>query len=277
MVAGVFAAYLVVVTLLWWKQDALLYFPERDYVALPERSGLRHEDVRLVTADGAHIHGWFLPAGDGRGKEERSRPARASVLYFHGNGGNVSNSLFFLGELHDAGFETLAVEYHGYADSEGRPSEANLYRDADAAWEWMTKVHGVEGTRVVVWGHSLGTGVATYLAERQRPGALVLESPFTSVPDVGAAAYRWLPVHVLASSVFPNRARVARIECPVLVAHSPTDEVIPYAMGKAVFAAAREPKRFLELRGGHNDGFDATPGVWDAVDEFLVSAGMQDR
>lgn len=266
--------YFGVVALVWWKQDSLLYFPERDYIAKPERVGLRYEDVWLRVGDGVRVHGWLIPAGEGRGNSEVPRTARASVLYFHGNGGNISNVAFFLAELHDVGFETLAIDYEGYGESEGIPSERHLYRDADAAWDWLAKTHGVPAARVIVWGHSLGGGVAAECGERHSPGAVVLESTFTNVPDVGAGVYWWLPVHLLASSVFPNRERVAKFRSPVLVAHGRQDEVIPYAHGRELFDAAHDPKRWLELRGGHNDGFDQTPGAWDVIDDFLAAAGV---
>jgi fermentation-respiration switch protein FrsA (DUF1100 family) len=275
-IAAVFAAaYLAVAALVWWQQDRLLYFPSRSYREMPERSGLRHEDAWMTDADGVKIHGWFIPAGTGRGLQEVPREPRATILYFHGNGDNVSTVLFRIGKLHDAGFASLIVDYRGYGESEGKPSENGLYLDADAAWAWLTNTRGIDPGHVVIWGHSLGGGVATEAAVAHHPAALVLESAFTSVPDVGAKVYPWLPVHLLARNVFGNLARVPALTCPVWIGHSRIDEVIPFSHGEALFAAAHAPKTFFELAGGHNEGFDATPGAEDSLDAFLAgNAGI---
>jgi uncharacterized protein len=227
-------------------QGRFLFFPARDLVASPADVGLDYQSVRMATADGVAIHGWWLPAGD---------DAPATVLFLHGNAGNISYWLEAVVGYREAGWNVLLIDYRGYGLSEGAPTEEGTYLDADAAWKHLTETRGIAPSRIVVIGRSLGGGVALGLLQNRKPGALVLEATFTSLADM---ASRVLPIPGIGAIMrihYPNLDRIRSISVPVLVVHSKQDDLVPYEHGRALFEAAPEPKRFLEIRSGHNDGF----------------------
>lgn len=241
-------------------QSRLVFLPSRALSATPERIGLQYEDVWLRTDDGVRIHGWFLPHAEPRG----------TLLFFHGNAGNISHRLESMELFHQLGLNTLIVDYHGYGNSEGSPGEAETYLDADAAWRHLTEARGIPAGRIVLFGRSLGAGVAAWLAARAEPAGLILESAFASVPDMAATVYPIFPVRLLARIRYDAEAALGKVRAPVLVIHSAGDEIVPIAQGRRLFAAAGEPKRFLEIRGGHNDGFLVSRDAYVAgLHEFL--------
>jgi fermentation-respiration switch protein FrsA (DUF1100 family) len=245
---GVLAiAYGAILALIFAFQSRLVYFPQmaREIVATPRAVGLAYEDVTLATSDGETLHGWWTQLPNARG----------AVLIFHGNAGNISHRLEYLTMFERLGYASLIFDYRGYGKSTGTPSEEGTYRDAEAAWQYLMQVRRLGAADIVLFGESLGGGVATWLAQREAPRAIVLGSTFTSVPDLGAEVYPWLPVRWLARIQYGNLARMRGITRPVLIAHSPQDDIIPFAHGQALLAAANEPKRFVELRGGHNESF----------------------
>lgn len=242
--------YLGLMALIYFRQGSMVFLPEidRDYRASPTDIGLPFTPLKLTTADGENLDGWFVPAGT-------KREARGLVVFFHGNAGNIAHRLDYLRMFHDLGLETLIMDYRGYGKSSGSPSEQGTYRDAEAAWLHATQVLGFPAGRIVLFGESLGGGVAAQLAAKTHPAALVLASTFTSVPDLGAELYPLLPIHWLAHIRYDSLARLEEIACPLLVIHSRNDDIIPYTHGRRLFEAARPPKQFLEVEGGHNDGF----------------------
>jgi len=255
-------AYALMILFVFLYQPRLVYFPqvERELTATPRAAGLDYEDVTLTTADNVKLHGWWVP----------SRNARGTILLMHGNAGNISHRLGYLTMFNRLGYSVLLFDYRGYGKSGGHPDEEGTYRDAEAAWLHLTATRNVAPRDIVMVAESLGGGVATWLALKYPPRALVLASTFRSVPDLGAQIYPWLPVRLLARITYDNLARIARVDAPVLIAHSRDDEVIPFAHGEALFAAAREPKQMLVLAGGHNDGFLFTRDAWiAAVGAFL--------
>ena len=255
-------AYALIMLCVFLYQPRLVYFPqvERELTATPRGAGLDYEDVTLTTADNVKLHGWWVP----------SRNARGTILLMHGNAGNISHRLGYLTMFNRLGYSVLLFDYRGYGKSGGHPDEEGTYRDAEAAWLHLTATRNVAPRDIVMVAESLGGGVATWLALKYPPRALVLASTFRSVPDLGAQIYPWLPVRLLARITYDNLARIARVDAPVLIAHSCDDDVIPFAHGEALFAAAREPKQMLVLAGGHNDGFLFTRDAWiAAVGAFL--------
>ena len=255
-------AYALMILFVFLYQPRLVYFPqvERELTATPRAAGLDYEDVTLTTADNVKLHGWWVP----------SRNARGTILLMHGNAGNISHRLGYLTMFNRLGYSVLLFDYRGYGKSGGHPDEEGTYRDAEAAWLHLAATRNVAPRDIVMVAESLGGGVATWLALKYPPRALVLASTFRSVPDLGAQIYPWLPVRLLARITYDNLARIARVDAPVLIAHSRDDEVIPFAHGEALFAAAREPKQMLVLAGGHNDGFLFTRDAWiAAVGAFL--------
>ncbi len=239
-------AYLLIVLLMYLGQSRLLHLPGlpgRTLVATPESIGLDYEDVTFAAADGVELHGWFVPAKD----------ARATVLFFHGNAGNISHRLDSLRILHGLGLSTFIIDYRGYGRSEGRPSESGLYADARAAWSELVDERGIDPEHIIAFGRSLGGAVAACLAGERTLGGLILESSFTSVPDLGAELYPWLPVRWLARLDYDTRACLAEVRAPVLVVHSPDDDIIPFHHGEALAAVA--DVELLRIRGDHNTGF----------------------
>lgn len=260
--------YLGLLALVYFMQDSLVFQPafDREFRATPASIGLPFERLAVTTADKETLDGWHLPAGPGS-------PARGLVILFHGNAGNISHRLDYLRMFHDLGFAALIIDYRGYGRSSGKASEEGSYLDADAAWCHATEVLGYPAERVVLYGESLGGAVATQLAAARKPGALVLASTFTSVPELGTEIYPWLPIRLLARIRYDSRERLTHVRSPVMVIHSRQDDIIPFAHGEHLFAAAREPKRFLEIAGGHNESFVFGREAWvRQFDYFLRSA-----
>ena len=261
-------AYAAILLCVFLYQPRLVYFPQvdRELTATPRAAGLDYEEVILRTADGVKLHGWWIPA----------RQARGAVLMMHGNAGNISHRIGYLTMFNRLGYSVLLFDYRGYGKSEGHPDEEGTYRDADAAWRHLTEARKVPARDIVMVGESLGGGVSTWLARKYPQRALVLASTFKSVPDLGAQIYPWLPVRLLARIRYDNLARIGSIAAPVMIAHSRDDDIIPFAHGEALFAAAHEPKQMLVLAGGHNEGFLFTRDTWiDAVAGFLERAAMK--
>lgn len=231
---------------LYTRQEQMVFFPVGNVAATPAHLGLGYEELWLHSGAGVQLQAWYVAAPD---------PAAPVVLFFHGNAGNISHRLDTLGLWHELGLSILIFDYRGYGHSTGRPSEAGLYEDALAAWRYLVEKRGVPPGRIVLHGRSLGAAVAAWLAARERPGALILESAFLSVPELGAHHYPWLPVRRLARIHFPVHEHLAALRMPVLVVHSPGDEIVPFAHGQALYGMAPEPRAFLEIRGGHNEGF----------------------
>jgi uncharacterized protein len=245
LLLAVAAGYALIVAFVYFSQHGMLYLPnlpDRSLRATPRDIGLAYQDVTLQTDDGVDLHGWFVP-----GSGERV------LLFFHGNAGNISHRLGSIAVFNDLGLSVLIIDYRGYGDSAGRPSEAGTYRDAEAAWRYVTQTRGIAPERIVVFGRSLGGAVAAWLAARTQPGALIVESAFTSVPDLGQELYPWLPVRWLSRFDYATREHVAAVRCPVLVVHSRDDEIAPFHHAEKIVAAVRGPRRLLELRGTHND------------------------
>ena len=241
-------AYVTLVLVTYFAQAGMLYLPDlpsRELVASPQEIGLNYENIELRTEDGVRLHGWYIPAVANRG----------TLLFFHGNAGNISHRLESIRIFHKLKLSVFIFDYRGYGRSEGSPSEAGTQSDARAAWRFLTEERGIAPGKIIVFGRSLGAAVAAQLATHTQPGALIIESAFTSVPDVAAEIYWWLPVRWLTRFDYATRDYVAQGQGPVLVVHSPEDEIIPYRHGEAIFTAAHAPKEMLRLRGGHNDGF----------------------
>lgn len=250
-------AYVAIVIALFMFQSRLVYFPNigRELSATPLAYGLDFESVNIPTEDGETLHAWWVPAQDARG----------TILFFHGNAGNISYRIDYLRMFRKLGYATLIFDYRGYGNSTGSPSEAGTDRDAAAAWRWLTQTRGLRPEDIVFVGESLGGAVASGLAVRHPPRALVLLSTFTSVPDLGAQVYPFIPVRLISRFSYDNLARIGQIKVPVLVAHSRDDDIIPFTHGREIFLAASEPKQFLEMRGGHNDGFIFMREEWARV------------
>jgi fermentation-respiration switch protein FrsA (DUF1100 family) len=259
--------YLLLLLLMWLFQERLLYLPNmgREPIATPSDIGLDWQAVELTTDDGLLLDAWWLPAEN----------ARAALLFLHGNAGNISHRLDSLAQFNQLGLSVLILDYRGYGKSEGKPSESGTALDADAGWRWLKEESGHDPDRLVIFGRSLGAAVAAELASRTDPAAVLLESPFRSVPDLGQQLYPWLPVRALARLKYPTVEYVTQRSAPLLVIHSEGDEIIPFAEGQAVYEAATSPKELLVIQGGHNTGFLQSRTTYlRGIDEFLNSSGL---
>lgn len=243
-------AYLAITVFMYLQQRSLQYFPGRT-AAPPEAFGLSGVTVeRIVTPDGETIAAWHAPAP----------PGQPTILFFHGNGGEMSDRHRRMAFYQGRGFGALFVSYRGYGASTGAISEPGFITDALAAHDVLT-ARGVAPGMIALVGESLGTGVAVQLAARRPVAALVLEAPFTAAVDVAAAVYPWLPVGLLMKDQFRSRDWIGQVKVPLLILHGDADRVIPVAQGRRLFAMANEPKEFVILPGEGHDAI-ANPEVW---------------
>lgn len=256
------AALLGLTALMLAFERQLIYFPHRRLELLPSDVGMRFEEARFG-AEGAEIHGWWLPA----------EGAQLTVLFCHGNAGNISHRLE-RARLMQAKLQAnvLLFDYRGYGRSTGSPDEEGTYRDARAAYLYLAEKQRIAAERLVLFGESLGAAVAVQLAIERPAKALVLESPFTSIPDMARAAYPFLPpVGPLIRTRYETIAKVSRLGIPLLVLHGDRDDIVPLRQGRRVFDTAPEPKRFFAIPGaGHNDTyFVGGEPYWQVWREFL--------
>jgi uncharacterized protein len=253
-------SYLGIASFLAIFQSGFIYFPERRIDATPNSLGLSYEEIVLRTEDGVRISAWYVPASGNRG----------TVLFCHGNGGNISHRLDSISIFNRLGLNVLIFDYRGYGMSEGSPDEQGTYRDAETAYRYLVNDKKCDPRRIIVFGRSLGGAVAAWLAERHAAGMLILESAFASIPDIAADLYPWLPVRLLTLYQYRTVDYVKGVRCPILVIHSPDDEMIPLSHGLQIYAAAGEPKSFMEISGGHNDGFLKTGKSYEeGLDAFI--------
>jgi fermentation-respiration switch protein FrsA (DUF1100 family) len=269
-------AFLVLVTVVYVGAAVVLRASERSHVYVPgarevdeppAQLALRHRAVEFPSADGTRLHAWIVPAA-------RAESSGYWLLINHGNYGNIGfggRPEFYAG-ARDIGLNLFAFDYRGFGRSEGRPREQGVYHDAEGAYRYLVDSLQVPPDRIVIFGHSLGTGVATELATRVPAAALVLEAAYTSLPDIGQEAYPWLPVKLLAGERFETIAKIGRVNLPKLLLHSPDDDIVPYAHGQRVFAAAAEPKRFVTVQGGHAGAFREDRAAYFGAIRELVDA-----
>ncbi len=263
IVLVVVGGYVALLLYLYFFQANFLYLPQipsYEILARPDTIGLAYEEVTIVTDEGVPLDAWFLPVDQPRGV----------LLFFHGNAGNISHRLDSLKVFNELGLATLIFDYRGYGRSRGVPSEEGTYRDAEAVWRYVTEQRHTKPKDTVLFGRSLGSAVAAYLATQHTPGALIIESGFTSVPDMAAEAYPFFPARWLARFRYDTEAYLESVSCPVLIVHSRDDEIVPFAHGRRLFAVANAPKQLLEMRGGHNEGFLVSGQTYmDGLDAFL--------
>ena len=228
-----------------WRmfEDKMIYYPERAYTERPERLKLPFEDVSLQASDGVRLHAWWI--GDPRHKR--------TVLFLHGNAGNIGDRLDRVKTLGDVPVRFFLLDYRGYGESEGKPSEEGLYQDAEAAYAYLREKRGIPSEDIVLFGESLGTAVAVDLAVKTPVAGVALESGFTSVRDMASVAFPWIP-KAFVSDQFNSLAKISGLRAPVLIVHGRRDEIVPFEMGRRLFDAAPEPREFLEVpAAGHND------------------------
>jgi uncharacterized protein len=230
-----------------WFEHAVTFHPVR-YHADNWTSPGGAQDVFITSADGVRLHGWFI--------ETKKRPAVATIIFFHGNGGNISNVGWVGEKLSSRGLDVLLLDYRGYGRSDGQmTSEADVYADAEAGYQYVTSTRGVSPENIVLYGQSLGTAPVADLASRKECAAIILESGFSSASDLALNVLPWFPrrLHFLTRNRFESAQKLSQVKCPVLITHGDPDETIPTEHGQRLFDAANEPKKLLIFPGaGHN-------------------------
>lgn len=246
--ASVAIAYLAICACMWGFQRQLMYLPMGDVKAPAAYQLHRFQDIRIQSADGTRLQAWFREA----------RAGYPTILYFHGNGGNLGHRAHYFQLLTDAGFGVLALSYRGYGESEGSPTEAGLYADARALIRYAQDTLGLPQDRMVFYGESLGTGVAVQMATEHPGAAVVLQSPYTSITAVAQELYPWLPVRFLLKDRYDSLSKITKVHAPLLVMHGEKDTLVPATFGKALYKKANAPKQAVYLPDiGHLD-FDLT-------------------
>ena len=231
-----------------------IFFPTDIISATPELVGLPFQDVYLDTQDGITIHGWFLPRKD----------ARYTILFLHGNGGNVGHRLEKLLLLYGAGVNIFIIDYRGFGRSKGRPSEGGVYLDAQASYDYLLKNKGMSPEKIILYGESLGGAVAIDLAKRREVGVLIVEGSFSRAQDMAKVFYPFLPAFLFAHT-FDSLAKIDAIRAPTLFIHSIDDEIVPLRLAQKLYNAAPVPKEFIQIRGSHNTAF------LDSKEKYLTS------
>jgi uncharacterized protein len=243
-VAKLALAYLFICLFMWAVQRHLMYRPATD-IGSPESYGLTQcTDIRLQAEDGVHVQVWYRAAHTGF----------PTIIFFHGNGGNLAHRSPYFRALTDVGFGLLALDYRGYGKSEGSPSEEGFYRDARAAVNYAVHMQHIPPGEIVLYGESIGTGVAVQMATEYDAAALIVQSPFTSAENIAKDRYPWLPVHYLIRDRYDSLSKISRVQEPLLLLHGEDDTVVPVEEGKALFASANSPKQAVYFPSqGHND------------------------
>jgi len=261
------ALYLLFIVNLYLVQARHIYCPTAEITTTPDKHGLKFESVDFKTSDSLMLHGWFVPRPTVDREKERV------LLFFHGNTGNISDCITTLEMFHHLGLATFIFDYRGYGQSQGSPSEQGTYDDAEAAWEYLLRDRGINSKDVIVLGRSLGAAIAAAQAARHQPGALVIESTFTSAPALAAEMFRIFPARLMSRFKYSVKDNVTKVRCPILIVHSNDDEVIPFHHGKRLYDAANEPKAFMEISGEHAQGFQTSGQQYiDGLKQFLKSA-----
>lgn len=237
--------YIVIVIAVYFFQPGLIFFPEREIYTTPDKSGFAYENIAFFAKDKTKLSGWFIPAVNSKGV----------ILFCHGNAGNISHRMESIQIFNKIGFDVFIFDYRGYGESKGKPSEKGCYLDAEAAWNYLIEQKKYSSDDIIIFGRSLGGTIASWLAQIHTPRKIILESTFTSVQDLGAELYPYLPIKYISRFDFNAIDYIQNVKCPVLIIHSRDDEIIPFTHGKKLYKYANEPKYFFEIQGSHNDGF----------------------
>ena len=252
-------AYFLILLLMMFLEESLVFFPTRFPEGNWQPERLDFEDIEFYASDGTKLHGWYVP---------HDQP-RAHVLFCHGNAGNLSDRAYLLGTLRDGlDVAVFIFDYRGYGRSDGRPNEEGVIQDAHAACEAFAQRAGIQPSEIVLMGRSLGGAVAVELAAVHGARGLILESTFTSLPDVAAHHYPWLPVRWLMRTRLNALSRVADYHGPLLQSHGDADEIIPYQLGRRLYDAAVGPKQFITIANGHHND-PQSADYYTALDKFL--------
>lgn len=248
ILSAVIVLFLAFSAYLYFNQSKMIFYPTSDFAVTPEEVGIKAEDVFIPVDENEKIHGWYFSSSDSGNSK-----SNLAFLFFHGNGGNISHRFTTVSALTEMGLNLFMIDYRGYGKSDGKPGEQNMYDDAIAAYNWLINEKHYQPDQIVIFGRSLGGAVAIELATRVKCRSLLVESSFTSIYGMARKLFPYFPVKFLLRYDFGSIDRIGKISCPIAIVHSPEDDIIPFEMGKELYAAANEPKEFLEISGLHND------------------------
>ncbi len=241
----------------------VIYRPEHELRYTPSNIKLTYEDVRIETTDGVRLSGWWIPAVNN---------PRGTVLFCHGNGGNIAGCLDTLLIINGLGLNVFIFDYRGYGYSDGSPSENGTYLDAEAAWNYLVTKQEIAPEKIIIWGRSLGGAIAARTAATHHGGLVIIESTFTSLKDLVNDRFSWVPSWTVANYAYDTHHYLEKIDVPVLIIHSPDDEMIPFKHGKSLYDSIKGPKAFLEIKGSHNRGFiDSKAEYESSINDFINS------
>ncbi|HOK41355.1 MAG TPA: alpha/beta hydrolase [bacterium] len=220
----------------------MIFFPDHNISVFPEN--LKYEDIYFTNSEGIKLNGWFFPAA-----------SNEVILFCHGNGGNISHNISFIQFIYSLGYSIFIIDYRNYGNSAKiKPDEAGIYNDGEAAYNYLIKEKKYKPEEIILWGHSLGTTVVSYIADKYQCKCLILESPFTNAVDMSKIIIPFLPLKYFMRVKFNNLERVKRIDVPKLIIHGTIDETIPFSLGKKLYENAKEPKEFYIIENaGHNN------------------------
>ena len=249
--AALVGGYLLLLAFMYLFHGKLIFLPSSDLIVTPQDAGLNAEDVWIETGDGEQLHGWYFP----------NNSAEYVVVLSHGNAGNISNRIDIAKFLQEIGVSVLIYDYRGYGQSSGEPSEEGFYSDIEAVINYLKTEEKYSEQRMILYGRSLGGAVASYAASKFDVSGLVLDSAFKNLKAMVSDLYPFVPAF-LASYEFPTEQYLQQLSgMPVMIMHSPNDTIVDISHGRALFEIAKEPKTFVELRGGHNDSFHASVDI----------------
>jgi len=236
--------FIILIVYLKYYERRLIYFPAKNFEFTPQDYGLKYDNVYFMTKDNIRLNGWFIPAEN----------PKATILYFHGNAGNISHRLEVIEIFNRLNLNVFIFDYRGYGRSEGKPSETGLYKDSEAAYDYLIQRKDVSKDRIIAFGKSIGANVAIDLASKKNVALLIVYSGFTCAYDMGKRIFPFLPLFKWIVKVkFDAENKIRDIKIPKLIIHSIDDEIVPFELGKKLFEAAAVPKEIYSLRGGHNE------------------------
>ena len=239
-----------------------VFAPSRSITATPDSVGLAFEDIDIKSSDGVRINGWFFPAVRGGG-------SLGTILFCHGNAGNISDRLEKISLFHEMGLNVFIFDYRGYGRSEGTPTEQGMYRDVLAAYDYLLSRQDVDSRNIIAYGSSLGGAAAIDLATKRGLSHLIIDSSFTSAADMAKRIFPWIPSFAIRTKL-DSLTKIKNVTIPKLFIHSVEDELVPFELGQKLFDAAPEPKTFLKIHGSHNDAHIHNPArFWKGIDGFL--------
>ena len=243
-IAYILLAVAILAVYVRYIESRSIFFPMKRIEFTPHFVNLAYEDVYIMTADNVKINGWFFPKDN----------AKYTMLFCHGNAGNIGHRLEKIIMLLDIGVNVFIIDYRGYGNSKGKPSEKGIYLDAKAGYDYLVNTRKVQAENIILYGESIGAAAAIDLASKVKVGALITEEAFSNAVDMAKRIYPFLP-SLLFSVRLDSLTKIKNVEAPKLIIHSINDEIVPFDLGKKLYDAAKEPKQFAEIIGGHNTAF----------------------